>query len=65
MNGEVVDLAEVIAPAALRVSMMAVAANRVENDASAAKSPGLALNARKTGTVIDHQVIPSVLPERK
>jgi hypothetical protein len=60
VDGEVVDLAEVVALLDLWMRMVSVATARLEPDGTIAKPAALALNSREVYAVVEHQVAPGV-----
>jgi hypothetical protein len=65
VNGEEIHLSDVVAACPARAKMVSVATADVEDDGAAAKPPGLALNAGQRGTVVDCEVVATVLAERR
>jgi hypothetical protein len=65
MDGEVLNLPGVVTLWHARARVMRVCTASIEENCSAAKPSGLALDARQATSVVDNEVVPRVLTERQ
>jgi hypothetical protein len=65
VDGEIVDLAEIVTLRGPRIPVMGVVAAGAEPHGALTKSPCLALNSSEPSSVIDHEVTAGVLANRE
>jgi hypothetical protein len=63
-HSKLVDLPSVVSLRALRIRVVCVRTGRSEFNAPLRKTPGLALNAFETLSIVDDEVVPRVLAKR-